>query len=127
MCSRCSSVLMSGQSRPQAPLAKEIDVDLEGRTEPGDSDELAARAHGVDGLTERVRAGESLFRAAAGAIEDDVSTIAAGQGADPCTSTGSTTRASEPTTSAPNSVETRQASSRTSTVTIRPAPLLRTT
>ena len=66
----------------QAALAEEIDVQLQRAAEPGNADDLAAGADRVERLQERLVAGQPLFRAAAGALEDHVRAVAVGQVAD---------------------------------------------
>ncbi len=56
----------------EAAFAEEIDIELQRPAEPGDADDLAAGTYQVKGLHEGLVAGESLFRAAAGAFEDHV-------------------------------------------------------
>ena len=63
----------------QTALAQEIDVDLQRAAEPGDADDFAAGANGVEGLDEGLVAGEALLGAAAGAFENYVGADYAGQ------------------------------------------------
>src|SRR5262249_27739951 len=73
-----------GKEITQAPLPQEINVQRDGAAEPGDADDLPPRTHRIERLKERLVTGEPLLRAAAGALEDDIGAVAAGQIADRC-------------------------------------------
>ena len=60
----------------KAPLTKQIDVNFQRRTEPGDTDNFAARSNGIHSLLQSAYTGESLLRAASGAFKYDVRSIA---------------------------------------------------
>ena len=123
VCSRWASVLMSGKRNRRLRSRREVDVELHRGPEPGDADELAAGADRFDRLQQRPGAREALLRAPSRAFEDDVGSVAAGQLAD----RGDRVRGRGHSRRHPRPArrETRQASSRTSTVTISPAPLVR--
>ena len=82
VCSRWASVLMSGKRYRRLRSRSRSTSSSSGAAEPGDADDLAARADRVDRLHQRPRARQPLLRAAAGALEDDVGPVAAGQLAD---------------------------------------------
>src|SRR5262245_11989036 len=57
-----------GEEIAQAAFAKEVDIELQRAAEPGDADDLASGADGINGLQKSPVAGESLFGAASGAF-----------------------------------------------------------
>lgn len=67
---------------PQTALAQQVDIQLKRRTEPRDSNDLAAGPYGIHRLKHALYASHPLRRAAPGALKYDVRAVAIGQSPD---------------------------------------------
>src|SRR5262245_26742972 len=68
-----------GEQIAQAALAKPVNIERQRSAEPRNADDLAAGANGFDRLREGAATSQALLGAAAGAFENDVGAVAAGQ------------------------------------------------
>src|ERR1700756_138098 len=67
-----------GEEVSQAPFAERVDIYLQGLAEPGNADDLSARADSIDRMQQGLMPGQTLLRTAARAFENDIGAVAAG-------------------------------------------------